>query len=64
MSLIILVKFVIQKNPIFLRQGIMDNVFNEAFIKEDIILLPKINSVLVGSPEEKRLINSENFLDF
>jgi hypothetical protein len=34
------------------------------FIKEDIILLPKINSILVGSPEEKRLINSENFIDF
>lgn len=34
------------------------------FIKEDIILLPKISSVLVGSPEEKRLINSENFIDF
>lgn len=34
------------------------------FIKEDIILLPKINSILIGPPEEKRLITSENFADF
>lgn len=34
------------------------------FIKEDIILLPKINAILVGSPEDKRLITSENFEDF
>lgn len=31
------------------------------FIKEDILLLPKINSVLVGKPEDRRLINSTNF---
>ena len=34
------------------------------FIKEEILILPKINSILVGSPEEKRLITSENFRDF
>lgn len=34
------------------------------FIKEEILLLPKINSVLVGSLEEKRLITNENFADF
>lgn len=34
------------------------------FIKEDILLLPKINSVLVGPPQEKRLITNKNFLDF
>lgn len=34
------------------------------FIKEDILLLPTINSVLVGPPEERRLITEENFPDF
>ena len=34
------------------------------FIKEDILLLPKINAVLVGPPQEKRLITNKNFGDF
>ena len=34
------------------------------FIKEDILLLPKINAVLVGPMTEKRLITKENFEDF
>lgn len=34
------------------------------FIAEDILLLPKINSVLIGPPEEKRLITDSNFSDF
>ena len=34
------------------------------FIKEDILILPKINSILVGNPDERRLITSENFHDF
>lgn len=34
------------------------------FIKEDILFLPKMNSVLIGSPSERRLINSKNFRDF
>ncbi len=34
------------------------------FIKEDILLLPKINAVLVGPMTEKRLITKENFDDF
>lgn len=34
------------------------------FIKEDILLLPKINAVLVGSPQERRLITEQNFGDF
>lgn len=34
------------------------------FIKEDILLLPKINAVLVGSKVERRLITDENFEDF
>jgi hypothetical protein len=31
------------------------------FLKEEVMVLPKINSVLVGSPSEKRLITNENF---
>lgn len=31
------------------------------FLKEEILLLPKINSVLVGPPDEKRLITKDNF---
>lgn len=34
------------------------------FIKEDILILPKINAVLVGPPQEKRLITDQNFGDF
>lgn len=34
------------------------------FIKEEITLLPKINSVLIGPMAEKRLINEKNFTDF
>lgn len=34
------------------------------FIKEEILLLPKLNSVLVGSMTEKRLITEKNFEDF
>lgn len=34
------------------------------FLKKDIMLLPDINAVLVGSPEEKNLITSENFQEF
>lgn len=41
----------------------LQSIFS-TFIKEDILLLPPINSVLVGSPEEKRLITPQNFRDF
>lgn len=34
------------------------------FFKEDVLLLPKINSVLIGSMEDRRLITEENFQDF
>ena len=34
------------------------------FIKEDVLLLPEISSVVVGDPLERRIINSENFKDF
>ncbi len=34
------------------------------FIKEEVLFLPKINSILVGAPEERRLITVDNFQDF
>lgn len=34
------------------------------FIKEEILFLPTINSILIGSKAERRLINSKNFRDF
>lgn len=34
------------------------------FIKEDIILLPKLNSIVVGDPADKRLITPKNFEEF
>lgn len=34
------------------------------FIKEEITLLPKINSILIGPMAEKRLITEKNFIDF
>lgn len=34
------------------------------FIKEEILLLPKINAVLVGPMEQRRLITNNNFRDF
>ena len=34
------------------------------FIKEEVLVLPKINSIVVGNPQERRLINSINFKDF
>ena len=34
------------------------------FITEEVLLLPKINSVLVGPKAERRLITPENFKDF
>lgn len=51
-----------------LQNAMYDNLFLlelqscfSTFIKEDILLLPKINSVLVGNPKEKRLITEDNF---
>ena len=44
----------------------LKNTFS-TFIKEEVLLLPKINSVLVGGPaasKEKRLITNDNFSDF
>jgi hypothetical protein len=41
----------------------LQNVFS-TFIKEEVLFLPSINSILVGSPDDKRLITVENFKDF
>lgn len=38
----------------------LQNAFH-TFLKEDILILPEINSVLVGSPYDKRLITKDNF---
>ena len=48
-------------NDMFLLE--LQNAFS-TFIQEDILLLPKYNSVLVGLPDEKRLITENNFSDF
>lgn len=34
------------------------------FVQEEVLPLPKINAVLIGSPKEKRLITSKNYRDF
>lgn len=34
------------------------------FFKEEVLILPKLNAVLVGDPAEKRLITFKNFSDF
>lgn len=34
------------------------------FIKEEVLLLPKINAVAIGNPADRRLITEENFRDF
>lgn len=49
------------RNDTFLLE--LESTFT-TFLQEDIILLPKINSVLVGPPEEKRLITENNFREF
>ena len=34
------------------------------FVKEDILILPKINAILVGNPADRRLITKDNFVEF
>lgn len=34
------------------------------FVKEDVYILPEYGSVVIGSPEKKRLINERNYRDF
>lgn len=34
------------------------------FIKEEILILPKINAILIGNAKERRLITEKNFVDF
>lgn len=41
----------------------LQNAF-ATFVKEEVLLLPKINSVLIGPREEKRLITEKNYRDF
>lgn len=41
----------------------LQKVFS-TFIKEEVLFLPSISSILVGSPDDKRLITVENFKDF
>ena len=48
-------------NDIFLLE--LQTAFS-TFLKEEVLLLPTLGSVVVGAPEEKRLITSENFEDF
>ena len=38
--------------------------FSTFIKKEAVLLLPKFNAVLIGPPEERRLITNENFADF
>ena len=61
----------IQPLSYLLQNALYDNRFLlelqscfSTFIKEEVLLLPKINSVLIGSPKEKRLITNDNFADF
>ena len=42
---------------------VLEEAFS-TFIKEELILLPKINSVLVGPMTQRRLITESNFRDF
>ncbi len=50
-----------EKNNMFLLE--LQSAFS-TFITEEVLLLPKINSVLVGPPDERRMITEENFSDF
>lgn len=61
----------IQVLPYLLQSAAIDNMFLldleqafSTFITEEILLLPKINCVLVGPPDQRRLITPENFEDF
>lgn len=54
-----------------LTSALYDNLFSlelqasfSTFVKEDVLLLPKINAVLIGNPKDKRLITEQNYGDF
>ena len=49
-----------QDNMFFLE---LQDTFS-TFIKEEILFLPKINAILVGNPEQRRLITEKEFIDF
>lgn len=55
-----LLKSAAQNDSFFLE---LKSMFS-TFIKEDIMFLPDMNSILVGPPSERRLITPENFGDF
>lgn len=48
-------------NDVFLLE--LQTAFS-TFLKEEVLLLPTIGAIVVGNPEEKRLITQENFEDF
>lgn len=47
-------------NDIFLLE--LSDAFS-TFLKEEVLILPELNSIVVGDPEDRRLINTENFSD-
>lgn len=51
----------VEQNDKFLLE--LQSIFS-TFIQEEVLFLPKINSILVGPPEERRLITTDNFRDF
>lgn len=50
-----------QQDDIFLLE--LQNAFS-TFITEEVLLLPKINAIVVGPYEERRLITNDNFKEF
>ncbi len=51
-----------EKNDSFLLE--LQSAFTTFIKKEEILLLPRINAVLIGPMNEKRLITPQNFFDF
>lgn len=49
------------RNDIFLLE--LELAFS-TFLKEDILVLPELNAIVVGDPKEKRLLDFKNFSDF
>lgn len=49
------------RNDIFLLE--LQQAFS-TFLKEDVLVLPELNAIVVGNPAEKRLITFKNFSDF
>lgn len=49
------------QNDTFLLE--LQSIFS-TFIQEEVLFLPKINSVLIGEPQGRRLLTPQNFRDF